>query len=56
MSEYLEEHTKLSIIREIAKKLPNGQLSYILKTVDEIWDREIKKFLRPKKKSFVTKF
>lgn len=56
---------KMSVLREVAKKHPNGHLDYIIKTVDEAWNREIQKVKKEfelknksesKKIAFVTKF
>jgi len=58
-SEYFVEHAKLSVIRKVAKNNPHPALTFILDTVDEIWDREIQKLIdeaKLKKVAFVTKF
>lgn len=56
---------KMSVLREVAKKHPNGHLDYIIKTVDKAWNREIQKVKKEfelknksesKKIAFVTKF
>ncbi len=55
--EYFVDHQKMEIMREIAKKMPDSNLVYIIKCIDETWDKEMKKLKPPKKKSaFVTKF
>ena len=45
MPDYLEDHIKLNVIREVAKECrpPNDILNFVLKTVDKYWDREISK-------------
>lgn len=56
-AKYCEAYVKLNTIRAITKKCPNKVLDWYLKTIDAIWDEEIKKMQPPKKKStFVTKF
>lgn len=57
--DYIIDHKKMEIMREIAKKMPESNLVYIIKCIDETWAKEIKKFQLPKKKKknkFVTKF
>lgn len=63
MPKYLESYAKMKVLRKMAKKMPNGILADILKTVDETWNKEIEKRYKEiekrvpqKKKSFVTKF
>ncbi len=56
MSEYLEDYKKMKILREVALKIPGGHLEHIIKTIDEIWEREFKKMTPSKRKTFVTKF
>ena len=52
-----ESYIKMRVLREVAKKIPDSNLIFILKTLDKVWDEEIKKLKPPKKKSkFVTKF
>jgi len=54
---YIIDHKKMKIMREIAKKIPDSNLVYIVKCIDETWEKEMKKLMPPKKKSkFVTKF
>ena len=56
LAEFID-HQKMKIMREVAKKMPNSNLVYIIKCIDETWDKEMKKLKPPKKKSaFVTKF
>lgn len=55
--EYFVDHKKMTIMREIAKKMPDSNLVYIITYMDKIWAKEMKKLEPPKKKSkFVTKF
>jgi len=54
--EYFVDHKKMEIMREVAKKMPNSNLVYIITCIDETWEKEMKKLKPPKKKSFVTKF
>ena len=57
MSEYLEDHAKLCIIRKIAKKHPNAAVDFMLKTIDETWDKEMQRLaneVESKKVAFVT--
>ena len=57
MSEYLEDHLKMRVLYEVAKKMPGGMLDDLLKYVDKIWIEELHELLPPKKKkAFVTKF
>ena len=46
----------MKVLRDVAKEMPDSQLSFTLKSVDRQWDEIIKTLLPPKKKSFVTKF
>jgi len=39
----LEDHVKMDILRSVAKKIPNGNVSHILKTIDKEWDIQIDK-------------
>lgn len=58
-TEYAVDHAKMKVLRKVAKKDsdPNRMLDWILKTVDETWDEEMKNLKPPKKKvTFVTKF
>ncbi|KKM63434.1 hypothetical protein LCGC14_1511450 [marine sediment metagenome] len=43
MPDYLEDHIKLTVIRDVAKECPNDILDFVLKTVDKYWDIEISK-------------
>jgi len=57
LSEYLEDHKKMWVLREVAKEMPNGVLEDILKMLDKSWDKEMQHLQPPKKKdAFVTKF
>ena len=57
MSEYLEDHIKMKVLREVSKDMPNGILEDILKMLDKGYEKEFKNLQPPKKKSaFVTKF
>lgn len=56
-AKYCEAYVKLNTIRAITKKYPDKVLDWYLKTIDVIWDEEIKKMqLLQKKSTFVTKF
>ena len=58
-TEYFVDHKKMEIMRGVAKKMPGSNLEYIIKYIDETWEKEIKKLKPPKKKkksNFVTKF
>jgi len=58
-AEFVVDHLKMKVLREVAKKDsdPNGMLDWLLKTVDEIWEKEMKELKPPKKNvAFVTKF
>lgn len=55
--EYFVDHKKMEIMREVAKKMPESNLVFIITYIDETWEKEMKKLKPPKKKSkFVTKF
>lgn len=57
MSEYLEDHKKMWVLREVAKEMPDGILVVILKMLDKAWDKEMQQLEPPKNKvTFVTKF
>ena len=57
MSEYLEDHIKMKVLREVAKDIPNGILEDILKMLDKGYEKEFRELIPPKKKvPFVTKF
>lgn len=56
MSEYLEDHIKLTVIRKVVKENPHEILNWILKTVDRIYEEQFGVLIPPKKKAFVTKF
>jgi len=57
MSEYLEDHIKMKVLREVAKDIPDGILLGILKMLDKGYEKEFQELTPPKKKSaFVTKF
>jgi len=57
MSEYLEDHIKMKVLREVSKDMPNGILEEILKMLDKGYEKEFKNLKPPKKKvAFVTKF
>ena len=52
----LVEYSKMKVLRDVAKEMPDSQLAFTLKSVDRQWDEIIKPLQLPKKKSFVTKF
>lgn len=55
--EYFVDHKKMEIMREVAKKMPESSLVFIITYIDETWEKEMKKLKPPKKKdAFVTKF
>jgi len=57
MSEYLEDHIKMKVLRVVAKEFPDGTLENILKMLDKGYKKEFQGFKPPKKKDkFVTKF
>ena len=56
MSDYLEDHAKMNVLRKMAKERYNVQLAYIIKILDETWDEEIAKLQPIKKTAFITKF
>jgi len=57
LADYIIDHKKMEIMREMAKKMPNSNLVYIIKCIDETWAKEMKGLKPPKKKrKFVTKF
>jgi len=59
VSYYLEDYEKMQVLRKVAKEFQDKHLNFILKTVDEMWDKEIQKFVdkvESKKPAFATKF
>ena len=57
MSEYLEDHIKMKVLRVVAKEFPDGTIGAILKSLDKLYKKEFQGLQPPKKKcKFVTKF
>ena len=48
--EYFVDHKKMEIMREVAKKMPESNLVFIITYIDEKWEKEMKKLKPPKKK------